>query len=178
VVIFGHLEKERKILSMEYKPTGLAETIFKERYTIQPDETWEEASSRLAKHVSSAEINGKREPTAEAFYEQIVTNKFMPGGRIWYGSGRPRAQLLNCFVVPTHDSREGWGKTISDVIVVSGMGGGVGINLSPIRPRGSRINGTGGVATGAVSLMQMINGVGDVLVSGGGYSSRYARIPR
>jgi ribonucleoside-diphosphate reductase alpha chain len=92
----------------------------------------------------------------------------MPGGRIWYGSGRPRAQLLNCFVVPTHDSREGWGKTISDVIVVSGMGGGVGINLSPIRPRGIRINGTGGVATGAVSLMQMINGVGDVLVSGGG----------
>jgi ribonucleoside-diphosphate reductase alpha chain len=155
-------------LSNNYKPTGLAETIFRERYTIHPEETWEEASSRLAKHVSSAEINGKREPTADAFYEQIVTNKFMPGGRIWYGSGRPRAQLLNCFVVPTHDSREGWGKTISDVIVVSGMGGGVGINLSPIRPRGSRINGTGGVATGAVSLMQMINGVGDVLVSGGG----------
>ena len=155
-------------MSREYKPTGLAETIFKERYTIHPEETWEEASSRLAKHVSSAEINGKREPTAIDFYEQIVTNKFMPGGRIWYGSGRPRAQLLNCFVVPTHDSREGWGKTISDVIVVSGMGGGVGINLSPIRPRGSRINGTGGVATGAVSLMQMINGVGDVLVSGGG----------
>jgi ribonucleoside-diphosphate reductase alpha chain len=168
VVIFGRLEKERKILSSTYKPTGLAETIFRERYTIHPDETWEEASSRLAKHVSSAEINGKREPTATAFYEQIVSNKFMPGGRIWYGSGRPRAQLLNCFVVPTHDSREGWGKTISDVIVVSGMGGGVGINLSPIRPRGSRINGTGGYATGAVSLMQMINGVGDVLVSGGG----------
>jgi ribonucleoside-diphosphate reductase alpha chain len=92
----------------------------------------------------------------------------MPGGRIWYGSGRPRGQLLNCFVVPTSDSREGWGKTIHDVIVVSGMGGGVGINCSPIRPRGSRINGTGGIATGAVSLMQMINAVGDVLVSGGG----------
>src|SRR5258706_2777033 len=48
------------------------------------------------------------------------------------------------------------------------MGGGVGINLSPIRPRGSKIHGTGGIATGAVSLMQMINGVGDVLVAGGG----------
>src|SRR5258706_12192500 len=48
------------------------------------------------------------------------------------------------------------------------MGGGVGINLSPMRPRGSKIHGTGGIATGAVSLMQMINGVGDVLVAGGG----------
>ena len=96
-----------------YQPTGLSETIFKERYTTYPGETWIEASKRLAQHVASAEYNGKREPTTELFYEEIVTNRFMPGGRIWYGSGRPRAQLLNCFVVPTADSREGWGKTIS-----------------------------------------------------------------
>lgn len=153
---------------IEHEPQGLAQTIFNERYTIYPGESWDDASLRLAQHVASAELNGRREPTAIEFYEEIVTNRFMPGGRIWYGSGRPRAQLLNCFVVPTHDSREGWGKTIHDVIVISGMGGGVGVNCSPIRPRGSRIHGTGGVATGAVSLMDMINAVGDVLVSGGG----------
>lgn len=155
-------------MTQVYKPTGLSETIFKERYTIYPNETWTEASQRLATHVASAEFNGNREKYAEEFYEQIVTNKFMPGGRIWYGSGRPRAQLLNCFVVPTADSREGWGKAIYDTIVISGMGGGVGLNFSPIRPRGSNITGTGGIATGAVSLMRMINGVGDELVGGGG----------
>jgi len=147
-------------------PTGLPETIFKERYTIEPNESWEQASRRLSDHVSQVEAD--RHEWSDRFYDEISTNRFMPGGRIWYGAGRPRAQLLNCFVVPTADSREGWGKTIHDVIVVSGMGGGVGINLSPIRPRGSVINGTGGVATGAVSLMQMINAVGDVLVAGGG----------
>lgn len=156
-------------LTEEYQPaSGLPETIFKERYAIHKEESWDEASERLASHVAKAEQDDIRQSVKEDFYEQIVTNRFMPGGRIWYGAGRNRAQLLNCFVVPTSDSREGWGKTISDVIVVSGMGGGVGINCSPIRPRGSFINGTGGVATGAVSLMQMINGVGDVLVSGGG----------
>ena len=153
---------------MNYEPTGLSEKIFKDRYAIHPEETWDNASRRLARHVASAEENGAAQKIEEEFYEEIVTNRFMPGGRIWYGSGRPRAQLLNCFVIPTHDSREGWGKTISDVIVVSGMGGGVGVNCSPIRPRGSRIHGTGGIATGAVSLMNMINGVGDELVSGGG----------
>lgn len=153
---------------MTYQPQGLAETIFKERYTIHPDETWKEASLRLANHTAQVESDTIRKGVSEEFYEEIVTNRFMPGGRIWYGSGRPRAQLLNCFVIPTADSREGWGKTIHDVIVVSGMGGGVGINCSPVRPRGSRISGTGGVATGAVSLMQMINAVGDVLVGGGG----------
>lgn len=146
--------------------TGLPETIFKERYAINPEESWDNASRRLSYHV--AQVEGDRKEWEDRFYDEIVSNRFMPGGRIWYGAGRPRAQLLNCFVVPTSDSREGWGKTIHDVIVVSGMGGGVGINLSPIRPRGSAIHGTGGVATGSVSLMEMINAVGDVLVAGGG----------
>jgi ribonucleoside-diphosphate reductase alpha chain len=150
----------------KFKPEGLSETIFRERYAIDSEESWNGASKRLAYHVSQQENN--RSYWSDKFYDQIVDNKFMPGGRIWYGAGRPRAQLLNCFVVPTSDSREGWGKTIHDVIVVSGMGGGVGINLSPIRPRGSTIHGTGGIATGSVSLMQMINAVGDVLVAGGG----------
>ncbi len=151
-----------------YEPQGLAKTIFDERYTLYEGETWVEASWRLARHVAKAEPPSIREGIAEEFFDVISKNLFMPGGRIWYGSGRPRAQLLNCFVVPTADSREGWGTTIYDVIVISGMGGGVGINCSPIRPRGSRINGTGGIATGAVSLMQMINNVGDVIVGGGG----------
>lgn len=151
----------------KYQPVGLSETIFNDRYAIDKGETWDEASMRLASHVAGAETEN-RERAKHSFYEEIVTNRFMPGGRIWYGAGRNRSQLLNCFVVPTSDSREGWGKTISDVIVVSGMGGGVGINCSPIRPRGSKINGTGGIATGAVSLMNMINGVGDELVGGGG----------
>lgn len=155
-------------LSEVYKPEGLSETIFNERYTVYEGETWQDASMRLANHVAEAESDFDRIKFTEAFYEEIVTNRFMPGGRIWYGSGRPRAQLLNCFVVPTADSREGWGKTISDVIVISGMGGGVGINCSPIRPRGSKISGTGGIATGAVSLMEMINNVGDIIVGGGG----------
>lgn len=155
--------------SSVYQPTGLGQTIFNERYAIHPGEGWAEAARRVSDHVAQAEHNGDRQRVAEEFYEELVTNRFMPGGRIWYGAGRSRSQLLNCFVLNSPpDSREGWGKSISDVIVVSGMGGGVGINASSIRPRGSKINGTGGVATGAVSLMEMINGVGDVLVSGGG----------
>lgn len=153
---------------MTYQPKGLSETIFKDRYTIHPNESWSNASQRLARHVASAEHGSKAQEWEEKFTDEIENNRFMPGGRIWYGAGRPRAQLLNCFVVPTSDSREGWGKTLSDVIVISGMGGGVGINCSPIRPRGSAINGTGGISTGAVSLMNMINSVGDELVAGGG----------
>src|ERR1035437_1931346 len=151
-----------------YQPTGLAHDIFRDRYALYEGETWDEASWRLSKHVAAAEPAKIADGVAEEFHDIISKNLFMPGGRIWYGAGRNRSQLLNCFVVPTNDSREGWGKTVSDVIVISGMGGGVGINVSPIRPRGSAILGTGGITTGAVSLMQMINNVGDIIVGGGG----------
>ena len=153
---------------MTWQPSGLGQTIFSDRYARFEGETWQQACKRVAEHVANAEENGKVQKYGQRFEEELVENRFCPGGRIWYGSGRPKAQLLNCFVVPTSDSREGWGKTISDVIVVSGTGGGVGINCSPVRPRGSDIKGTGGKATGAVSLMQMIDRVGDVLVGGGG----------
>ena len=150
-----------------YQPTGFANTIFAQRYAINAEETFEEACQRVANHIAVAE-NGSREKWAERFTEVMVNNKFIPGGRIWYGSGRMKGQLLNCFVVPTEDSREGWGKTVSDMLIISGTGGGVGINFSPLRPRGTPIRGTGGEATGAVSLMEVVNETGEVIKAGGG----------
>lgn len=150
-----------------YQPTGFAETIFNQRYAITETETFAEACKRVASHVAMAE-NGNREKWLERFNDLLVKNKFVPAGRIWYGSGRMKGQLLNCFVVPTEDSREGWGKTVSDMLIISGTGGGVGINFSPIRPRGTKIRGSGGYATGAVSLMEIINETGEVIKAGGG----------
>jgi ribonucleoside-diphosphate reductase alpha chain len=150
-----------------YEPQGFAKTIFTQRYAINEQETFSEACQRVANHIAVAE-NGNRERWSERFYEVMVDNRFIPGGRIWYGSGRMKGQLLNCFVVPAEDSREGWGKTVSDMLIISGTGGGVGINFSPLRPRGTPIRGTGGESTGSVSLMEIINETGEVIKAGGG----------
>lgn len=149
-----------------FQPDDLGMEIFKRSYAYDENETWEMASLRVADHVSAAE-NGDKQKWFGRFAREIVTNRFMPGGRIWYGSGRPKAQLLNCFVIPTGDSREAWGETLKQSLIISGTGGGVGINFSPIRPNGSPVKGTGGHATGPVSLMRMDNGVGAELVAGG-----------
>jgi len=151
-----------------YEPAGLARTIFRERYAITADETFVQAATRVAYHVAQAESGDNIAKWRAAFEHALSRNLFMPGGRIWYGSSRPKGQLLNCFVIPTSDSREGWGKSVHDEIVIAGTGGGIGTNFSPIRPRGSQINGSGGKATGAVSLMEVYNSVGEVIKAGGG----------
>lgn len=151
-----------------FKLDDLGQDVFKRSYAIDEKETWEMASLRVAEHVAAAEAGEDKKKWQRRFFKEIVNNRFMPGGRIWYGSGRPKAQLLNCFVIPAGDSREGWGDLLKESLIISGTGGGVGINFSPVRPRGSEIHGTGGHATGPVSLMRMDNGVGKELVAGGG----------
>ena len=152
----------------EYQPKGLAAEIFTKRYAIFPDESWWDACNRVADFVSKAETGPDVAKYHAQFQHILVSGLFAPGGRIMYGSGRPRGQLLNCFVVPTSDSREGWGALAYDTLVISGTGGGVGTNYSPVRPRGFEIRGTGGTATGSTSLMSIVNAEGEEIKAGGG----------
>lgn len=151
-----------------YEPTGLALQIFQSRHASHPNETWAEACERVARCVANAEEGDQRDVWRERFEAALRGNRLMPGGRIWYGAGRARGQMLNCFVIPISDSREGWGRAVSDSIIIAGTGGGVGLAFTPSRPRGSAIRGTGGHATGAVSAMEIINSAGEVIKAGGG----------
>lgn len=161
----GDVEYEAVI---PFQPDDLGMDIFSRSYAFYETESWELGGMRVGEHVAAAEEESVRAKWQRRFTREIVSNRFMPGGRIWYGSGRPKAQLLNCFVIPTGDSREAWGQTIKESLIISGTGGGVGINFSSIRPRGSEIKGTGGHATGPVSLMRMDDAVGEELMAGGG----------
>lgn len=151
-----------------FVPTGFSHTIFKDRYAFTENETWEEACMRVAQQMASAELPDKQKLYQQKFNEILSANMFVPGGRIWYNSGRLNPQLLNCFVLdPNKDSREGWGKTASNMIVTSMTGGGCGDDFSDVRPRGATIQGQKGVAPGAVELMRLVDRCADPIRAGG-----------
>lgn len=144
--------------------------IFKERYALHESETFEEACHRVAAAAASVESPAKIKEWTDKFYEELVNCRFVPGGRIWYGAGRPKATMLNCFALDTvaRDSREGWGDLVTHAICIGGASGGLGISYSGIRPRGAVIRGTGGRSTGSVSLMHIVNAAATVIEGGGG----------
>lgn len=154
-----------------YNPEGFALQIFRDRYGISSEETFQEACRRVANFIASAEDGEKIKQLEERFFNILSTNRFSPGGRIWRGAGRKISACMNCFVLPSEDSRFGWGELLKNVTIISGLGGGIGISFDNIRPRGTAIKGTGGVATGAVSLMKIVNGVCNELREGGGRRS-------
>lgn len=150
---------------MPFEPEGLGRTIFTERYARDEGETWTEAAERVGGAVAAAEDDPSE--WTDKFAAEIADGRFAPGGRIMYGAGRSLQSLLNCFVIPVEDSREAWGRSLSDLCIISGMGGGVGTNFSQVRGRDYPIRRMGGTSTGAVSLMSIHNAVGDHLEGGG-----------
>lgn len=152
-----------------FRPTGFSEQIFKDRYAYTDSETWEEACKRIARQMAIAERSEKVDKYESKFYDILVNNYFVPGGRIWYNSGRPNPQLLNCFVLTDKlDSKEGWGQLSYENIVTSMTGGGCGQDFSDIRPSGADINGHRGTCPGPVTLMKGINSGAHMVRAGGG----------
>lgn len=82
---------------MTFRPEGFSETIFKDRYSFTPEESWEQACLRVARQMALAESPEKQLTYQEKFNDILVNNEFVPGGRIWYNSGRTNPQMLNCF---------------------------------------------------------------------------------
>jgi len=151
-----------------FVPQGFSDTIFKDRYALTAEESWDEACLRVAKQMALAETPDKMKKYEDTFYDVLVKNLFVPGGRIWFQSGRNNPQLLNCFVLTNElDSKEGWGNIAREMIITSMTGGGCGIEYSDIRPNGSFVQGNKGTCPGPVTAMKMIDNCAEPVKSGG-----------
>jgi len=146
----------------------LGQEIFESRYAYPGETKWAERARSIARVVASAESDEDKEKTEKSFYDAVGSGDFIPGGRIIYGAGRNRGNhnLLNCYVIIPEDSVDSIGKTIQDMYRISCAGGGVGFNVSKIRPKGDHIGSVLHSAPGSVSVLKMINEVGEHVRAG------------
>lgn len=148
------------------KLSDKAITIASNRYYFDDREDWMGLSTRVGGEAARAE-NGHRRQYEDAFSELIYNMDFLPGGRILRNTGRPRGSLFNCYVVPVGDSIDEIGDWIKDALILWSEGGGVGTNLSSLRPRGAVIKGKGGTSSGPVSFLEASDAVASTIESGG-----------
>jgi ribonucleoside-diphosphate reductase alpha chain len=73
----------------------------------------------------------------------------------------------NCLLLRAEDSREGWAELLSKSAMALQTGAGIGIDYSGVRCSGTPIKRTGGVASGPLALMRMVNEVGRGVMQGG-----------
>ena len=100
----------------------------------------------------------------------IVDKKFLFGGRILASRGVTDRKVTysNCYVLPrVEDSIEGIYETCRDLAKTFSRGGGVGIQISKLRPNGAPVNNAARTTTGPVSFMSTFSQVSETIAQNG-----------
>ena len=153
--------------------SDFARRIWAQKYAQGPNDSWPMMAKRLVEDVCGKGYGKHRmqlmsnEEMREI--EKFITEmKFIPAGRYLYYAGRDLNFFNNCLTMKCEeDSREEWGRITHRAISALMSGAGIGVDYSPIRPGGYMLSRTGGIASGPIPLMNIINESGRNVVQGG-----------
>lgn len=97
----------------------------------------------------------------------LASGTFFFGGRTMYLAGRKNeinAAGSNCYVVPIEDDTiEAIYEANKHMARIFSKGGGVGTDISILRPRNAKVNNAAKSSTGAVSFLDLFNETGNVI---------------
>lgn len=158
------------------KLDGIRQKVFLDRYALKGvkgellEKTPEQMWRRVARGVASVEKKKNKKKWENKYYEAMENFKFVPGGRVLAGAGTGYAvTFYNCFVIPSPpDSRDGILDNLKAMVEIMARGGGVGINLSSLRPRGSRVKKVNGFSSGPCNWAELYSlATKDIIQQGG-----------
>jgi len=153
--------------TLEYfRGDELRARVFHDKYALRTPEgevlerTPEQMWTRIARELASVERTPERRQEWEEKFTWLLRDfRFIPGGRIMHGAGNPkRVTLLNCYVLPVRDdSIESIFDWMKQAARTYSLGGGVGTDISVLRPRGAPVNNAARSSTGSVSFMELFS---------------------
>ncbi|MCB9108132.1 MAG: adenosylcobalamin-dependent ribonucleoside-diphosphate reductase [Anaerolineales bacterium] len=129
----------------------------------------EQMLDRVARGIAEVEAPDKQAEWQQKFRWLLDHSIFVSGVRILTAAGTDQnLTFYNCYVIPSpHDSREGIMTTLTQMTEIMSRGGGVGINISSLRPHHAYVRGVNGRSSGAVSWGELYSFVTGLIEQGG-----------
>lgn len=145
-------------MKVDWEDREVSMGIFKAKYAKSPEETPEEFCERVASIV--------RPELHDFVKESLEAGRFCFGGRTLYMAGRPevKASSSNCYIMPMpKDDIKSIYKSNADMARIFSRGGGAGVNISKLRPKGAKVRNAAETSTGAVSFLELYNTTGNII---------------
>ncbi len=143
----------------------LAQNLYKKKYFIKDlnsdliESTPEDVFKRLSSFLATVEgTKAKQKKWAIKYYEELFEGRFIPGGRVLAGAGDlyRLKTLANCFVTKIQrDEIDSIYKAAFECARTYSYGGGIGVDISSLRPKDSIVHNAADSSTGAVSFMEL-----------------------
>ncbi len=148
---------------------AISKDIFEQKYCLHNEKSPEEVFSLVAAEIASVEkTTENRQKWTELFYTELVSGRIMPAGRI-LANARPASLMKNynnCFTIDIEDSLESIYESLKEDATISKMGGGVGFDISKLRPKGAKLKG-GGESSGVISFLRIFDQSAKTIMTGG-----------
>jgi ribonucleoside-diphosphate reductase alpha chain len=142
----------------------MATTIYERKYFLKNlqgqliEKKPEDAFARMASFIAAVEDKEKQNEWAEKFYKSLYNGEFLPGGRVIAGAGDlyRLKTLANCFVtVIDDDNLESIYRAAYECARTYSYGGGIGLDISVLRPKDAIVHNAADQSTGSVSFMEL-----------------------
>lgn len=144
-----------------------SEEIFNKKYKFHRSSI-EEVFNDVATVIASVEKKDIRQEIRDKFYDMMIGGRFIPAGRIlanaWPGS--KIKNYINCFTIGIQDDMDAIFTSLKEDAKISKVGGGVGFDVSPLRPRGTPLS-VGGEASGPISFLRIFDASAKTIMTGG-----------
>jgi len=163
------LQKEGKLpVNKDYlNGSELAINIYERKYFLKDLHTKriekkpEDVFARLAAFMAAVESDEKKqEDWAQKYYLSLYNGHFLPGGRVIAGGGDlyRLKTMANCFVSRIdEDNIESIYKSAYECARTYSYGGGIGVDISVLRPKDSIVHNAADCSTGSVSFMEIFS---------------------
>ncbi|MDC7225923.1 MAG: adenosylcobalamin-dependent ribonucleoside-diphosphate reductase [Spirochaetales bacterium] len=144
----------------------ISREIFEAKYCLHHEKSPEEVFRLISEETASVETD--KEKWAGEFYNELVDGRLIPAGRI-LANARPESKMKNynnCFTIDIEDSMEGIYESLKEDAAISKMGGGVGFDISKLRPKGAPLS-SGSESSGVISFLRIFDQSAKTIMTGG-----------
>jgi ribonucleoside-diphosphate reductase alpha chain len=112
-------------------------------------------------------LHGRNLAKVIAVYNSLSHHEYIHASPTLFHAGTPLGTLISCFLLSVNDDIRDIAAMQAKCMLISKGAGGIGVNMSLLRGRGSLIHSTGGTSNGILPWMKILQEVAKAVNQGG-----------